>query len=107
MYDVSDMTRESYEAVRKWTKELWKHNDNKKIPVIMLGNKTDLRWGKIPTLKLTECTGVANDLSQECGLEIPQLEISALAKENCELILDLIMDFATKSRTNISNMTPD
>lgn len=94
MYDVSDMTKKSYEDVRKWVHELWKQNGDRKIPVVLLGNKIDLRQARLPTLTLQDCRDIPRELSQECGIEIPHIEISALGKENCMKIIDIVMELA-------------
>ena len=92
IYDVSDRTKKSYEDVRKWVDLLWENNGEKKIPIILLGNKIDLRDRKIPTLKLQDCSEVTSELSQECQIIIPQFEISALTGQNCAKILYTLLD---------------
>ena len=98
IYDVSDLTKKSYDDVRNWVNELWKNNDKKKIPIVLLGNKIDLRQAKIPTLKLDECRNITRELSQECGIKIPQIEISALARENVDKIIDTVLDVVIKTQ---------
>ncbi len=41
VYDVTNP--HSYENIPLWTKELLQNNDNKKIPLMLIGNKIDLR----------------------------------------------------------------
>ena len=92
MYDVSDKTKKSYQDIRKWVGLLWENNDQKKIPIVLLGNKIDLRDRKIPTLTLQDCSEVSSELSKECQTIIPQIEISALTGQNCNRILFTLLD---------------
>ena len=41
---VFDITREeSYHNLASWINELWQHNGDGEVPIILLGNKSDLR----------------------------------------------------------------
>lgn len=97
MYDVSDVSRKSYKDVKKWAERLWTENGKGKIPVMIIGNKIDLRKANRPTLQLEECKKIAMDLHQESALNIPIIEISAFSRENCyqllDKLLDLVIDF--------------
>jgi small GTP-binding protein len=64
---VFDVTRpDSYFTIPKWVKELWGYNGNKKIPVVLVANKIDLRdscsesisaeQGRLVAEKLTKLT---------------------------------------------------
>ena len=92
LYDVSDMTKNSYRDVSNWIHRLWNENGRNKIPFLIIGNKIDLRNAKRPTLSLFDCSDLASKYTRECNLRIPQIEISAYSKENCEQILPLICD---------------
>ena len=96
MYDVSDTSRKSYIDMRNWINELWKNNEENRMPVLIIGNKIDLRRANIPTLELKECTDISQNISKECNINIPQIEISALAHENCEQIINIVLDLAIK-----------
>jgi small GTP-binding protein len=68
---VFDVIRpDSYQSIPKWVKELWAHNGKGKVPLIVVGNKIDLRtqscdnaisteYGKSLTEKLTKMTSDA------------------------------------------------
>lgn len=92
VYDVSDTSKKSYNDILNWVERLWQENADKKLPVLIIGNKIDLRNAKIPTLQLEDCNEIASKLSQECNCYIPHIEISALSRENCDKLLDTIFD---------------
>ena len=68
MYDVSDISKKSYEDISKWVDQLWKNNNELKVPIILIGNKIDLRKSKIPTLSLADCTDLKDELSNKCNI---------------------------------------
>lgn len=97
MYDVSDTSKRSYKDIKNWVKRLWAENGKGQIPVLIIGNKIDLRKANRPTLELEECKSIAMELYQESNLVIPIIEISAFSRENCyqllDHLLDLVVDF--------------
>ncbi len=92
MYDVADLSKKSYNSIISWVERLWKENELKKVPVLLIGNKIDLRDARIQTLSLNECRDVGVKLANEYSLKVPQIEISALTKVNCERILAILLD---------------
>ena len=48
LYDVSDTSGQSYNDVKKWIYELWQKNTLGPVPVLIVGNKIELR-ANIPT----------------------------------------------------------
>ena len=101
MYDVSDTSKKSYTDMNNWINELWKNNEENRLPVVIIGNKIDLRRANIPTLELKECRDISQNTSIECNIKIPQIEISALAHENCGKIIDIVLDLFLKNRNKI------
>ncbi len=101
MYDVSDTTKRSYKDLRNWVERLWVENGNGQIPILIVGNKIDLRKSNIPTLHLDECISIAKELHQVSTLTIPIVEISAITGDNCyqifDYLLDLVIDFYLKN----------
>ncbi|MFX0113662.1 MAG: GTP-binding protein [Candidatus Hodarchaeota archaeon] len=85
---VFDVTRQfSFENTPIWIQELWKNNGKGKVPIVLLGNKIDLRnqvpnpietrYGKILSRELSRIT------SKE-GFGIPYIETSAKTGENVD-----------------------
>ena len=100
LYDISDMSKKSYNDVKNWIYRFWNENDGITKPILILGNKLDLRKRNIKTLYLTDCSDIADLLSKESNLKIPQFEISALTRENCNEIMEIIMDLAIQFNQN-------
>ncbi|MFX1536628.1 MAG: Rab family GTPase [Promethearchaeota archaeon] len=82
VFDVTQM--ESFENTPQWINECWKHSGHKRIPLILLGNKIDLR-GTVPDPAYVS-TKQGERLAQELGkiLKFPvwYFETSALTGEN-------------------------
>ena len=86
MFDVT--RKESFEACANWIKEIWTNNGKGVIPVVLLGNKADLRdqhpdsisaeMAKRYTVKLSEQTKAHGfdihymDTSAKTGLNVAQ-----------------------------------
>lgn len=98
---VFDITRpESLEKVLNWVDKLWKLSGKGKIPLVLLGNKADLRdTPSVKTLSPEQGQAVAEKLSEigrGSGFEVPYLETSAKTGRNVEDAFDLLA-------TNISH----
>lgn len=92
VYDVSEMSKKSYRVIPDWVDRLWRENDGQRIPFLIIGNKIDLRKANRPTLSLRECSDLSDRYTGFLGIKIPQLEISALAKENTDQVLGLLLE---------------
>ncbi len=83
---VFDVTRpESLENLKSWVEEIWNKNGKGKIPIVVLGNKIDLRESISISITPEECQTVVSDLEWAVhgeGFKIPYLETSALAGYN-------------------------
>ncbi|MHA2338616.1 MAG: GTP-binding protein [Candidatus Hodarchaeales archaeon] len=84
---VFDVTRyESYESTVQWLMELQKWV-KKNIPVVLLGNKTDLRGSVASSMSPQDGENLANDLSDfyvSSQWIIPYFETSALSGQNVQ-----------------------
>ncbi|MHA2295669.1 MAG: Rab family GTPase [Candidatus Hodarchaeales archaeon] len=78
---VFDVTRrDTYENLISWIKEIWKHNGYGIIPIIILGNKNDLRNEISDCVDKLEALNFCRELSKktkEKNFEIRYLDTSA------------------------------
>lgn len=85
---VFDITRHStFENAQNWLRELWMNSERGKIPVVVLGNKIDLRdthAKAIPPERGDQLAKEFSELSREAGFEVPYLETSALTRQNVD-----------------------
>ncbi|MHA1304687.1 MAG: GTP-binding protein [Candidatus Heimdallarchaeaceae archaeon] len=82
---VFDITRpDTYEILPKWLTELVKNNNNKKVPLILIGNKKDLRDEAIKTVPEEYAVDYAEKLSAWSGFDVTYVETSAKTGENVE-----------------------
>jgi small GTP-binding protein len=98
VYDISNY--ESYGNVRNWVTELWAHNGKGRVPIVILGNKSDLRESLTEAVTLEEALILASELTwaaQEEGFTVSFLETSAKIGTNVlqafEQLAENIMEF--------------
>lgn len=88
---VYDVTRpESFNSIPKWIEELWRHNGIGKVPVIILGNKSDLRdKNSVPIVKGQE---YATKMTQAMGNEfsVEYRDTSAKTGENVDDAFEIL-----------------
>jgi small GTP-binding protein len=89
VFDVSNPS--SFENLPSWLNELTKNNYDRIVPVVLIGNKTDLR-GKVPCLPREAGTQYANSLTEWTGFDVPYLETSAKTGLNIEKAFALLSD---------------
>lgn len=81
---VYDITRkETAENTENWIEELHKRTENKQ-PVVLLGNKVDLRGTEREEVSSKEGKQLAEDLSEQFGVEIPYIDTSAKTGKNLD-----------------------
>ena len=99
---VFDMTRpESFQNIVKWMNELWRNNGRGPVPLIVLGNKTDLCSVGMPCVSESKARAFVSRLSQVSeryrGFKIHFLQTSAKTGKNIdtafELLGEAIIDF--------------
>ena len=92
---VDDVTRrQTIENVEKWLNDMWKHSGReKKVPVILLANKIDLREEGAETVSTEEGKKLATNLG------IPFIETSAKSGDGVDAAFDqlgkLILEYTS------------
>jgi len=82
---VFDISRpETYELLPNWIHELIKNNKNKIVPMLLIGNKSDLRSSTPNAVPYEYAADYARSLSNWSGFEVPYIETSAKTGENVE-----------------------
>jgi len=87
VYDV--VRPASFENTPTWIMEAWKNNGKGRIPIVILGNKIDLRPHQPEHLQVTNKQGLAlsNELTKmtyQHGFNVNFLETSALTGKNVD-----------------------
>ncbi|MHA1941119.1 MAG: Rab family GTPase [Candidatus Hodarchaeales archaeon] len=104
---VFDTTRiESFQNIVAWMNEFWKNNGQGPVPLIILGNKVDLRGEVSTSVSDAKAQRFANMLSQVAekhrGFKIYYLPTSAKTGLNIDLAFELlgesIIDFFESSK---------
>jgi len=86
VFDVANQN--SYERVTNWVKEMISISG--KRPLVLVGNKIDLR-GVVPNcLKREDGLRKAKELSELIGMEVPYIEVSALKGINIDRIFSAL-----------------
>jgi small GTP-binding protein len=89
---VFDITREdSFKSLRVWIEELWRQNGKGVVPIIVLGNKSDLRSRSSVSNKRAEeyCKKLSATTSPH-GFEVVYVETSAKTGDNVDQAFELI-----------------
>ncbi len=107
---IFDVVRpESFENTPQWILEAWKHNGKGRIPIVILGNKIDLRPQQPEGLQIKEKQGQAlakelSKMTRQHGFDVTYMETSALTGENVyaafeRLARSILAYIRTKKRT--------
>lgn len=91
MFDVT--TRKTFDNLDLWIKEIWDHNGKGILPLVLLGNKIDLRSQFFGSISLEEANEYCTKLSGQMvpyGFDIPYIEISA--KTGFNINIDKILE---------------
>ena len=78
VYDVS--RRESYRNIDRWKAEVFQVTGT--IPIVLVGNKIDLRSSEEDCVNTTEGESLRKKLSNEMEIPVPFVEASAIHKQN-------------------------
>ncbi|MHA1583377.1 MAG: Rab family GTPase [Candidatus Baldrarchaeia archaeon] len=81
VYDVTD--RKSYNNVFGWIEEMLKHV-KQKIPIVLVGNKIDLRNNVPDTITTEEGINLRKEIMEKYGLDVLFIETSAKTGENVD-----------------------
>ncbi len=79
VYDVTN--RKSYNNVFGWIEEMLKHV-NRKVPIVLVGNKIDLRNKTTDTITTEEGIKLRKEIIEKYGLKVLFIETSAKTGEN-------------------------
>lgn len=87
VYDVTDP--ESFNNISKWLRELRKHNGNKYVPLVVVGNKIDLLSDSQPMEvvqkeSVEELLADLRETYSKMGLDVPWIETSAMTGEKVD-----------------------
>ncbi|MFQ5979011.1 MAG: GTP-binding protein [Candidatus Heimdallarchaeota archaeon] len=93
IYDV--VRPSSFENTPTWIMEAWKHNGKGRIPIVVLGNKIDLRPTQPEALQIKTEQGQAlaeelSTMTSSFGFNVHFLETSAATGENVEEAFNLL-----------------
>ncbi|MFX0106017.1 MAG: Rab family GTPase, partial [Candidatus Hodarchaeota archaeon] len=95
VFDLTD--RNSFNHILKWYEELENFIKQRHIPLIIIGNKTDLKDERV--VKYEQGTELVNELSKRTRGKVSYIETSALSGENVEDAFTLIAyHYITKSK---------
>ena len=96
LYDVTN--RQSYNNVKNWLNEFWTHNGKGKMPVVLIGNKIDLRGNGVDDISKDEGINLAKNIQEDnkTNFTIPYVETSAKTGENIDLAFKTITDHYLK-----------
>jgi small GTP-binding protein len=91
---VFDITRaETFNNTARWTNHLWRYNGKSKIPLIILGNKIDLRDNFPDSVHPRQGQLLAEELtkiSSKANFQVQYLETSALTRYNVDEAFTLL-----------------
>jgi len=82
VFDIS--RRSSFENIPSWIAELLKNNSNRVVPIVLIGNKSDLRATIKGSIMREQSEEYARSLSQWSGFSVPYIETSAKTGENVD-----------------------
>ncbi|MFX0081734.1 MAG: GTP-binding protein [Candidatus Hodarchaeota archaeon] len=104
---VFDLTnRESFDNIKNWYQELKDFTTDEEIPIVLVGNKSDLKVGR--QIFYQEGVKRANELSEREKIKLSYIETSALTGENIEDAFNLISyHYVMKSKEIEDNRRSD
>lgn len=90
---VFDISRpETYEILPNWLHELIRNNKNRIVPLVLIGNKADLRESTPYAVPTEYAMEYADQLSQWSGFYVPYMETSAKTGLNVEQVFALLTE---------------
>lgn len=90
---VFDISRpETYEILPNWLHELIRNNKNRIVPLVLIGNKADLRDSTPYAVPKEYAMEYADQLSQWSGFYVPYMETSAKTGLNVEQVFSLLTE---------------
>ncbi len=96
---VYDITRpETLKKVPMWLDELW--NAVGIVPIVLVGNKIDLREKGLGKITTDEGQRVANEIKAKIQMPVPFVEASALRHENSDKPFEELATLILEKRAN-------
>ncbi|MHA2253454.1 MAG: GTP-binding protein [Candidatus Kariarchaeaceae archaeon] len=83
---IFDITREdSFKNIPRWIEELWKHNGKGVVPIVLIGNKSDLRdRSSVSEKRAKEYCQEMTKRTSQYGFDVVYIETSAKTGLNIE-----------------------
>ena len=95
IFDITE--KRSFNNIRNWINEFFGHNGKGKLPIILIGNKVDMRdENEDECISREMGESLAEDLSDELDLPVPFIETSAKTGKNIEEAFNIITDYFIK-----------
>ena len=89
---VFDISRpETYSVLPNWLHELIRNNKNRIVPIVLIGNKADLRESTPHSVPAEYAQEYADQLSEWSGFYVPYMETSAKTGLNVEAVFDTLV----------------
>ena len=89
---VFDITRlDTYNIIPSWLEELLTNNSDRVVPVVLIGNKGDLRGQAAEEIHPADAEAYAKALSDWSGYNVPYVETSAKSGNNVELAFQTLL----------------
>ncbi len=90
---VFDIARpETYSVLPNWLHELIRNNKNRIVPLVLIGNKADLRESTPNSVPKEYAQEYADQLSEWSGFYIPYIETSAKTGLNVETVFSVLTE---------------
>ncbi len=89
---VFDISRpETYAILPNWLHELIRNNKNRIVPIVLIGNKADLRDTTPHAVPMEYAQEYAEQLSEWSGFYVPYMETSAKTGLNVEQVFEALV----------------
>ncbi|OLS28368.1 MAG: GTPase KRas precursor [Candidatus Heimdallarchaeota archaeon LC_2] len=89
LFDITNP--ESFQNISNWINEIWKNSGTGAVPLILVGNKSDLRDGKsVQVKKVQEYCDQLTKNTREHGFDVIYIETSAKSGENVDKAFDAL-----------------
>ena len=95
IFDITNIN--SFMHINNWINEFFSNNGKGQQPIILIGNKEDMRYEPdIDCLDTDKGEDLASELSEKLGLPVPFIETSAKTGKNIEKAFNIITDHFLK-----------
>jgi small GTP-binding protein len=98
---IFDMTnKESFQGLEYWLQEIWEVYPKYNLPLLVCGNKNDLRDGrKVNEVEVTDYINRVQQISEEKTKFLGYIETSALTGENIDKAFELIVNDVVEKKS--------